>query len=87
MAKRTVQILVIMAVVGVFAFFSGEAKAEQARKSGRVGGRGTDGAEFEGRERAARIIITSVDKDWKSRFERLFLSLVWFYRGAVYGQG
>ena len=63
MAKRTVQILVIMAVVGVFAFFSGEAKAELARKSGLLGAR-YGGSDFEGLDRAARIIITSVDKDW-----------------------
>jgi hypothetical protein len=63
MAKRTVQVLVVMAVVVVFSFFSCEAKAEQVKRPGLLGAR-YGGSDFEGLDKAARIIITSVDKDW-----------------------
>ena len=63
MGKRTVQMLVIMAVVGVFAFCSGEAKAEQTKRAGLLGVR-YGGSDFDGLDRSPRIIITSVDKDW-----------------------
>jgi len=63
MGKKTVQMLVIMAVVGVSAFCSGEARGEQVRKPGLLGVR-YGGSDFDGLDRSPRIIITSVDKDW-----------------------
>jgi hypothetical protein len=63
MNRRTIQVLVIVAMVLVFAFSSGEAKANEAKKSGLLGAR-YGGSDFEGLDREPRIIINSVDKDW-----------------------
>jgi len=63
MGKRTIQVLLVMAVVLVFSCFSGELKAEQVKKPGLLGAR-YGSADFEGLDTAARIIITSVDKEW-----------------------
>ncbi len=63
MSKRTIELLVVMAVVVVFGALSGEAQAAQVRKPGLLGAR-YGGSDFEGLDTAARIIITSVDKEW-----------------------
>ena len=62
MGKRTVQMLVVMAVVAGSTFYSGDVKAAEARKAGLLGVR-YGSADFEGRDREPRIIITSVDRN------------------------
>jgi hypothetical protein len=84
MAKRTVQVSVIMAVILVFAFFSGEAKADQAKKSGLLGvkyGR----SNFTGLDQS-RIIITSVDKDWTHGSEDYSCRWYGYIAGPFTGQ-
>ncbi len=63
MVKRKIEVLVVMAVVVVFASLSGEVQAEQVRKSGLLGAR-YGSAGFDGLDREPRIIIKSVDKEW-----------------------
>jgi len=63
MVKKTIQVPVIVAMVLVFAFSLGEAKANEAKKPGLLGVR-YGGSDFDGLDRSPRIVITSVNKDW-----------------------
>jgi len=76
--------LVIMAVVGVFAFCSGEAKGEQAKKAGLLGVK-YGGSDFDGLGKS-RIIITSVDKEWTHDSEDYSCRWYGFIEGPFTGK-